>query len=451
MDTSDLAGKDAGALIQSIQYALDDANDFSAHHLRLSERSQDGKQEDSTALTVRLHPSEDGSTTSAALSPHSRQLDVHFPAQAISSPSTTSLLGPVVAQKLQDVFAEEQALLAELVSPNAFTAVSKKLSPDMLGSIAKRTTRTMKYAPTYHLSFSMLTASAYPSSWDIEEGAKRTLTPLLTALSRVSNFTVDIQILSYAVLPPTVQPQYSADEEAWILRPEDLGGFINAAEWPLTPSIGAGPTINFILYIAPPDQAPLLVNGSTTNSWIIPQWGGVTIFDPASLEDTTSLSAADLEPALLNFSTQLLSLLGVPTTPANSLSLRLMTLTRLRAASLLLSASSTLGSLARLAATLSSIPIPQTVATSVDSTISHLNAACTALRAGEFQIALEHARIADIEAEKAFFERSMVGQVYFPDEHKVAVYLPLMGPMAVPLLMSVLKEVVPLIRRLKKR
>jgi len=437
-------------LIQSIQYALDDANDFSAHHLRLSERSQNSKQEDSIALTVRLHPSEDHTTTSAALRPHSRQLDVHFPAQAISSPSSASVLGPLIAQKLQDVFAEEQALLAELVSPNGFTAVSKKLSPDMLASIARRTTRTMKYAPTYHLSFSMLTASAYPSSWDIEEAALKTLAPLLSALSRVSNFTVDTQILTYAVLPPTVQPQYSNVEEAWTLRPEDLGGFINAAEWPLSPSIGAGPTINFILYVASPDQSPLRVNGSITNSWIVPQWGGVGIFNPAIPQNTGSLRAADLEPALLNFSTQLLSLLGVPTTPLNSLSLRLATVTRLRAASLLLSASSTLGSLARLAATLSSIPIPQTVATSVDSTISHLNAACTALRAGEFQIALEHARIADIEAEKAFFERSMVGQVYFPDEHKVAVYLPLMGPMAVPLVMSALKELVPLIRKLKK-
>ena len=43
-------------------------------------------------------------------------------------------------------------------------------------------------------------------------------------------------------------------------------------------------------------------------------------------------------------------------------------------------------------------------------------------------------------AEKAFFEKSMVGQVYFPDEHKVAVYLPLLGPVGVPLVMSVLKE-----------
>jgi phosphatidylinositol glycan class S len=62
------------------------------------------------------------------------------------------------------------------------------------------------------------------------------------------------------------------------------------------------------------------------------------------------------------------------------------------------------------------------------------------LREGHYQLALESARVAEAEAEKAFFEPSMVGQVYFPDEHKVAVYVPLLGPMAVPLVMSALKE-----------
>jgi phosphatidylinositol glycan class S len=105
-----------------------------------------------------------------------------------------------------------------------------------------------------------------------------------------------------------------------------------------------------------------------------------------------------------------------------------------------LSASSTLGALVRLTNKLESIAIPRSVATSVDETLHHLTQACSNLRAGSYQAALEHARTAEAEAEKAFFEPSMVGQVYFPDEHKVAVYVPLLGPMAVPLVMSALKE-----------
>jgi phosphatidylinositol glycan class S len=53
---------------------------------------------------------------------------------------------------------------------------------------------------------------------------------------------------------------------------------------------------------------------------------------------------------------------------------------------------------------------------------------------------LASARIAETEAERSFFEKSMVGQVYFPDEHKVAVYLPLLGPIGVPLVVGLMKE-----------
>lgn len=70
----------------------------------------------------------------------------------------------------------------------------------------------------------------------------------------------------------------------------------------------------------------------------------------------------------------------------------------------------------------------------------HLQQTCTDLREGRFHNALENARTAEAEAERGFFEKSMVGQVYFPDEHKVAVYLPLLGPVGVPLIMGAIKE-----------
>ena len=57
--------------------------------------------------------------------------------------------------------------------------------------------------------------------------------------------------------------------------------------------------------------------------------------------------------------------------------------------------------------------------------------------------------MAENEAERGFFEKSMVGQVYFPDEHKVAVYLPLLGPIGVPLIVGLLKEVRRIVQGLK--
>ena len=219
----------------------------------------------------------------------------------------------------------------------------------------------------------------------------------------------------------------------------DLSAFINAAEWPLSPSIGVGPTINFVAYVPSPKQAPMVIEETGGTSWLIPQWGGVQILNPEMGQNNTVLSKHDLEPVVRSFAEQLESLIGLPQSPP-SLPLRLSSLTRERAASLILSASSTLGALSRLTLKLTSIAIPDNVAESVQKTIHHLETACSHLHEGHYGAALEHARIAEAQAEQAFFEPSMVGQVYFPDEHKVAVYVPLLGPMAVPLVMAALKE-----------
>lgn len=427
------------------------------------------------ALTVRLLSHETTVSFRAELQVHSTVLDVYYgPGQVPSISSSSSALANFIAIKLQDLFAEEQATIAYILSSSnsptsnhlASTGLGQSTHTSQIGSsgprehrtgssrasgtdlatrLASRMARSLKYAPTYHLTISLFTPTASPSDWDIDSALTESLVPLLESLSGISNFTVDTQVQLYATFSPSVQsPEYDSDLGIWTLREEDLSGFINAAEWPLSPSIGAGPTLNFVIYVPDPGNIPLVVKGSQASSWLIPQWGGVFILNsapPVSDGSTRSvgLSKEEIQPALLTFSHQLLSFLGAPQSPP-SLPLQLQTLTRLRAASLLFSASSTMGSLARLTVALPSIAIPETVSTAVDITLAQLRRTCDALKVGRFNDALNHARVAEAEAENGFFEKSMVGQVYFPDEHKVAVYLPLLGPVGVPLVMSAIKE-----------
>ncbi|KAH7381740.1 phosphatidylinositol-glycan biosynthesis class S protein [Pyrenochaeta sp. MPI-SDFR-AT-0127] len=458
---------DAQNLIRSTQHALDDLNDFSAHHLRLmladspsiSNASQqvisDGTSIKSNArdvaLVVRLISVETGTTPRSHLQPYSPALDVYYsPSQIPPQSSTGSPLATFLAHELHNLFAEEQAQLAHLLSTTsgAHSANTKVLSPETSTELQRQSTRALKYAPTYHLTFSLFSPSHTPSAWDVEKALRTYLTPLLDSLSAISNFTVDSQVQLYATFSPSIrQPEYDEDLKAWTLRKEDLSGFINAAEWPLTPSIGDGPTVNFILYVPDQTQSPLLVKENAANNWLIPQWGGVHILNLEHESGVGStLSAETLAPAMHTFSNQLIALFGLPQSPA-SLPLRISTLERVRAASLIFSASSTLGALAQVYQKLPSIPVPDNVAQSVHHAITHLQQACDFLREGRFQSALENARAAEVEAEKAFFERSMVGQVYFPDEHKVAVYLPLLGPVAVPLVMAALKELKSALKR----
>lgn len=400
-------------------------------------------EKDDYAMTIKLISDGSGSTPRADLHAYEPVMNVYYASNQIpSSSSTGSPLASFIAKELQSTFHEEQAVLAYSMAATSWhPAQWKSFSQELADSLGRRKTRSFKYAPTYHLTFSLMTPTATPSDWDIEGALNEYLSPLLDSLSSISNFTVDTQVQLYATLSPSiVGPQYDENSKVWTLKKEDLSGFINAAEWPLSPSIGAGPTINFILYVPAEGQTPLLLHDNGGTSWLIPQWGGIQILNRGQDGSQSSLSKEDLRPTMQTFSNQLLSFLGMPKEP-QSFSLRLATLTRLHAASLIFSASSTLGALARLTQTLPSIAIPDTVARDVRQTMAHLQEACTSLKEGRFQKALESAKTAETEAERAFFERSMVAMVYFPDEHKIAVYLPLLGPVAVPLIMSLVKEI----------
>ena len=412
--------------------------------VHLVDPEQPGYRE--AVLAVRVQADTKVKSTEASLRSWVPILDIrHNPGRSVDA----ATLGPFIASEIRKVFDNEKDSVSYLLSQSAFAARGQNdlLSPEVKAGLDAKSTRAFKYASTYHLTFSLFTSSASPSAWDVEQALDESIRPLLERMSSISRCTVDTQVQLYASFSPSIAgPQYDSSTREWKLQRSDLSGFINAAEWPLSPDIGSGPTINFVLYVPSKDQSPLVLAETGGNSWLVPQWGGVQILNPTG-EQPDKLTAEDLRPAMLTFSEHLSSLLGVSQSPP-SLSLRISSLTRERAMSLILSTSSTLGALARLTLKLTSIAIPNSVAKSVDETLHKLDQACQDLREGRYQIALENARIAEGEAEQAFFEPSMVGQVYFPDEHKVAVYVPLLGPMAVPLVMAAVKELKKL--RLKK-
>lgn len=429
-------------------------------------------------MTVRLLARDGVAIPFSTLHPYSAGIDIFYaPGQIPSTSSSASPLATYIANELHGLFAEEQAIISSILAQNPVTAGPgqasstsslssqsmstgardqrkprnmKSISQELASTIAKSAARSFKYAPTYHLTFSLFTPESSPSAWDIEESLREYIDPVLSAFSSISNFTVDTQVQIFASFAPSApKPVYDEASHTWLLQKDDLSSFVNAAEWPLSPSIGGGPTINFILYVPSPSQSPLRIAGTESTSWLVPQWGSVFILNPQTPEILDSVQSVPighltidtLKPAFATFTSHLLSLLGVPSTPATSLPLRLATLTRLHTLRLLHSSSASLGSLSRLTQTLASIPIPLSVSSAVTDTLSHLEATCSSLRAGRFNDALAHARIAETKAEGAFFEKSMVGQVYFPDEHKIAIYLPLLGPIGVPLVMSLIKEI----------
>lgn len=360
-----------------------------------------------------------------------------------------------LAQALQDLYLDEQIAAAlqtvSLKNHNHNAAAFLKSLPyDTVARIEKQLSRAYKSSPEFSLTFSLFTAGGAPSSWEIQDSLRQHIDPLLEALSETVSFEVSSQIQLYSAYSPSVH-SFSA-ENTTFLKQHDLTAFINAAEWPLAPSIGNGPTINFVLYIPSEEQVPLHIEGVDGTSWLIPQWGGVQILNPIlTVHPETQrlvmpghLSKEVLDQPFATFATQLLSLLGIsqPDKAPRGMPLRhrLEAYRRLSALNLYLRACSNLGSLSRLAQHLGQIPIPKNVAQLVDSAVNNLSECSKAFLESRWAAALVSAKSSFLDSDKAFFDRSMVGQVYFPDEHKVAVYLPLLGPIGGPLLVGLLRE-----------
>ncbi|SMR51858.1 unnamed protein product [Zymoseptoria tritici ST99CH_3D1] len=435
LKTSNVPSGQTSDLATRLETLLNAEDRFSLHKFNVVT----GTVSTNSALTVQLDSSSANSPAKATLRSWEPVLDVSHQLQTPEDLQNTALF---LAGQIFEVFEDESAALSHLLDGTPFSGgrQAMQLSVEKKQKLDGRTTRAFKPASSYHLTFSLFTPGASPSAWEIDQALKEYIQPLLNPLSSVSKFTIDTQVQLYAAFSPSISgPVFDEDRNRWSLHYSDLTGFVNAAEWPLSPGIGSGPTINFVLYHPSADKAPLLIAENDGTSWIIPQWGAVQIHNPPPGQNTTKLTLEDLRPDMLVFADQLASLLGVPPSPP-SLSLRISSLARERATALILSASSTLGALSRLTLKLTSIEIPTSVAKSVDETLTRLDRACQDLQQGNFQSALENARIAETEVEKAFFEPSMVGQVYFPEEHKVAVYVPLLGPMAVPLVLSAINQ-----------
>ena len=461
---SDSTCEQAAALVQETQRHLETSHSFTIIQERLRLVKAGGKDcaTDSTfkeiqpALYLELNQAGADFT-----------FQVHHDRPAVTVGSSFSELPPKLAGFLNSLLLEEKIAAANVLDALASNrgeaqAFLASVPQDVRAKLENKAGRAFKSAPAYHLTLSLFTAGGAPSGWDIQSALRAHIEPLVHALSSVAAFDITSQIQLYSSFTPSIQPRRHDGTEGSQLSQDDLTTFVNAAEWPLSPSIGSGPTINLVLYVPSKDQIPLTIEALEATSWLIPQWGGIKILNPplVTKPDTGAqvlpihLDEAMLTESFESFSEQLLSLVGVPALEFQGsllpLAMRVDAFKRLTALSLHLKGSASLGSLARLAEHLSNIPIPRHVAQLVDDTIANLGSCKALTQEAKYNQALFHARMAYEDSEKAFFDKSMVGMVYFPEEHKVAVYLPLLGPIGVPLFIGLLREIKRLSNSFKK-
>lgn len=387
-----------------------------------------------------------------------RHLDIQV--SALHGALSSNVYGVSIVPGLEEPVAEGRRLSIPSLQashiPQLLTSLcAPSSSPSGSGSASHL---VAKYAPHYRLAFTVLNEDAADGNavigWDIRNSISRHLSSLLHRVSALHNFTIESQVRYHAPLAFEPHRVGLDNEGIYGLTQDDLKVFVNSAEWTLSSSASNDPVLHFILFIPSASHTPLRIlnannNPTSSNAFILPQWGGVVLFNLQSdLAPQTFLTTSDLDQVFSIFRLQLLSLLGVPSLPPNIVPAdpsdpltdwQLDSLYRQRAIENAFSSKETLESIAKLVNEIPNMPLGQDVRGDVQDALTALEKVYPAATNSP-TLALQYSSRALTLASRAFFNPGMLALLYFPAEHKYAVYTPLFAPVAVPLLATALRE-----------
>ena len=87
----------------------------------------------------------------------------------------------------------------------------------------------------------------------------------------------------------------AADSGSVELSPDQLGLAVNTVESVLASQSSNSPGLNMMVYVPPVESSPLTVSQSDTNSFLLPRWGGVHIYNYVSRDQQNVKFPIDIE------------------------------------------------------------------------------------------------------------------------------------------------------------
>ncbi|KAH8278869.1 hypothetical protein KR018_010524, partial [Drosophila ironensis] len=303
------------------------------------------------------------------------------------------------------------------------------------------------------------------AQWNVALAVKTYIEPWLAQLSGVSKFTVRSQ-WKYRVSIEADLKQFRDQSRLgrhYGLEEAALPHLLTSIAQNLSASTTDKPAINLVVYIPPCHTAPLhiydgqgrMMTRNGVDAFISPPWGAFIIANPP--EHVCLSAMSDHEPVPYHVSTtdnmqimldQLYKLLdvssevqidGVKVVDIEQLEPRrweyeaFLRRTAIRHIS---TSSNTLQSLIKLLDQISYIVIDDEVGAAIMKSYTDILAAKAALLEHRLADASELAQRAFVTSERGFFDPSLLAQLYFPDEQKYAIYIPLFLPIMVPVLSS---------------
>jgi phosphatidylinositol glycan class S len=300
-------------------------------------------------------------------------------------------------------------------------------------------------------------------SWDFAAAEARFIAPMAAALAPLASLRVGSSVLLHTPLGAGVEPAWDAARRAHVLPAAALSQLVDP-QWPLHAPGGAPQerVLQLLAYVPPATLCPLaLPHGAP--GFTSPGWGGVVVWNPAGCGGALNatrrgaaatpaareLSGAEMRSLMALFAAQLRTLLGLPPTPGADVvpaasaafaAWEVDALARRAAAAHAAAAAQSLAALGRVVTALPGMVISDAIAALAGRGLRAAAEATRATAAGQHAEATAAAASAHAAAEGAFFHPSILSLLYFPSDHKLAVYLPLFLPALLPLVLAAMRE-----------
>lgn len=328
---------------------------------------------------------------------------------------------------------------------------------------------------SYRFVFSLLNEdpSSTIASWNFTSLESKYLSRVHKTFSRVHDIVIESQVVHYTQLKR--EPLFDDQKKEFYLIPATLPHFVDGTEWKVDSGSDAKEkSLHFAVFVPSPSHSPLVIHhggDSSSNAFTVTEWGGVVIQNLNSKQnldsDSTSPKQWEMTPnsfktALQVFVSQLRQHLGipafVPTLPSPVSTIDRITvlpalhrgaadweidiLSRKQTWNMLRETQHTLTQFNLMMDQIANIPIHDHIQATLAFSLEEHAKAVQLLSIFPLNHDLAHtsASKALISAENVFFDKDMVGMLYFPSGHQVAIYLPLFLPLSFPLITGLKSE-----------
>ncbi|KAJ2942763.1 hypothetical protein O0L34_g14951 [Tuta absoluta] len=324
--------------------------------------------------------------------------------------------------------------------------------------------RRVRFPPgeSYHIALSVVQPRPDTNkvAFDVREATEAYVGSFVEELSILHNFTLKSQWLF--LLDFDFYEEEVKDSSEWgrhfKVSEERLHLLLTRLEERAATHVSESPTINLALYAVPCDKAPMLIYDSrgepvksSVQAFMSPKWGGVVLSSPTAGEclGENPTHTPVTRVVMGAFISQLRKLLGITEYPhiegAHLVPLRAVaprswerdTVLRVRALEQVSSAQRTLQSLAQLLGQISNIVINDEVGAYINTAVDKIHEATELMRRGNLTEAYDTSLAAFTHAETAFMDPSLLALLYFPDDQKYAVYIPLFLPIMFPVTLTI--------------